>query len=532
MNRKPKTPLLQSLQRAFQLARIANKKGIPAKELVEQVRNANYTRRKFLELSGKTAGSILLGGSLLAQSCKKNIIEEIQEVNVAIIGGGMAGLNAAYQLKKQGVIAQIYEGATRTGGRMYTATGIMAPGLTTELGGEFIDSGHQDMFDLINEFGLPIIDTKVPSELALNQQAYYFNGQHYSEAEVVEAFQVIAPQMEADINAMSDVISWSQHSPFDVSLDNMSITEYLNSIGASGLIKELLDVAYNTEYGLESGQQSCINMLFLISTDTSDDTFKIFGYSDERYKIAGGNQQLVDRLAAEVADQIYTDHMLEAVIPGVTNDRIELNFIKSNGSALAVKANHVICTIPFTMLRNVAMIYDLPKEKMQSIQTLGYGTNAKMMLGFNSRPWRDLGYTGYIFTDNGLQSGWDNSQLQAGTSGGFTIYSGGTIGVNSGSGSEADQAAMLLPKLEEIYPGVSAAYNGNAARFHWPTYPYTMGSYSCYKPGQFTTIGKAEFFSVGNFHFAGEHTSYNFQGYMNGAAVTGRRAAENVLASI
>lgn len=64
---------------------------------------------------------------------------------------------------------------------------------------------------------------------------------------------------------------------------------------------------------------------------------------------------------------------------------------------------------------------------------------------------------------------------------------------------------------------------------HWPGYQFTLGSYSCYKVNQWTTIAGAEFESVDNLHFAGEHCSYDFQGYMNGGAETGRRAAEEIL---
>ena len=66
-------------------------------------------------------------------------------------------------------------------------------------------------------------------------------------------------------------------------------------------------------------------------------------------------------------------------------------------------------------------------------------------------------------------------------------------------------------------------------RFHWPTHPFTKAAYSCFKPGQWTTIAGAEGRPVGNLFFAGEHTSYDFQGYMNGGAQSGKDAAEAVI---
>jgi monoamine oxidase len=88
----------------------------------------------------------------------------------------------------------------------------------------------------------------------------------------------------------------------------------------------------------------------------------------------------------------------------------------------------------------------------------------------------------------------------------------------------------MMTGFEKIFPRSSQKLNGKQTRFTWFNYPQTLGSYSCYLPGQWTSIGNAQFFPVGNLFFAGEHCSYDFQGYMNGGAETGRKAAEDLLA--
>ena len=92
-----------------------------------------------------------------------------------------------------------------------------------------------------------------------------------------------------------------------------------------------------------------------------------------------------------------------------------------------------------------------------------------------------------------------------------------------------DQAAVVLPLIDMVYPGTSATYLANSAiRQHWPSYPYTKGSYASYLKGQwafFTHEGER----VGNQHFCGEHCSENFQGYMEGGAETGTMVAGEVL---
>jgi monoamine oxidase len=167
-----------------------------------------------------------------------------------------------------------------------------------------------------------------------------------------------------------------------------------------------------------------------------------------------------------------------------------------------------------------------------AINNLGYGHNSKLMLGFNSRVWRNYNYSGYVFTDKAIQTGWDNSFGQSGKSGGFTVYGGGKAGLELGTGTAESQSAKFVDQLEKMWPGCKKQYNGKAKRMHWPEYPYSKGSYACYKVGQYTSIRGAEIKPVGNFYFAGEHCSSYYQGFMNGAAETGRMAAQSILKAV
>jgi monoamine oxidase len=128
-----------------------------------------------------------------------------------------------------------------------------------------------------------------------------------------------------------------------------------------------------------------------------------------------------------------------------------------------------------------------------------------------------------------FQLAWDNSFLQPGTAGGLTLYSGGKLGVEAGQGAPAEAVLRLLPGVEKVYPGITKERSNKDARFHWPSFAWTRGSYSCYKPGQWTTIAGSEGEPAGNLYFAGEHCSYDFQGYMNGAAQSGLETAKALM---
>jgi monoamine oxidase len=529
-----RTPLIASLQRAYRLASLANRRGPgtpPLDELVEMA----YSRRRFLRQSAVATAALAAGCGAPTQpqappAGSPPAASGPGAPRIAIVGAGVAGLNAAYKLQKAGLTAKVFEGANRTGGRMFTATDLLGAGLTTELGGEFIDSGHTEMLALMSEFGLEQVDTIGAGTEKLKPETYFINGRHYTQAQAAAAFVPMAKKIAEDYDAMGEVVNFETEGGGST-IDRMSMDEYFTRIGATGWMREMLEAAYVTEYGLELGEQSALNFLFLIGTGDLTDTSAcaVLGESDERYKVRGGNQRVVDELAKRVQPQIQMLHRLEAIRS--KGQGYTLTF-QHEGRAVDEDADLVILTLPFSMLREVKIDVDLPAVKRKAIAELGYGANAKVMVGFKSRPWERRGYAGNVYSDETFQLAWANSYLQPGVEGGLTLYSGGKLAHDAGQGPAEEVAQRLLRGIERVYPGTVAQRNGKVSRFHWPTYPWTKGAYACYKPGQWTTIAGAEGLPVGNLFFAGEHCSYDFQGYMNGGAQTGADAAVAVMAAV
>jgi monoamine oxidase len=538
-------PLLRALQQAFGLAVVANEPGAPSAETLADLATTQ-NRRDFLASAAKLGVFVGVGG--LLSSCEASLVAPAAspgdgglalsnakgltpQPSIVVVGAGLAGLNCAYQLKKAGISASVYDASPRVGGRVFTASNLMAPGLTTELGGEFIDSGHRDMLTLAQEFGLPLYDVESASETVLQKDAYFFDGRQYTVAEVISALQPYAAQIKADGRSLPNTITYDNLTPAAARFDKLSIAGYFDSIGLKGLIRKLLEVAYNTEYGREVNEQTAINFLWLFSADTHKGTLDIFGVSDERYKIQGGNQRLTDALAQQLSGQITLQHKLVALAQNASGQYV-LTFEQAGGQRVQVVADYAVLTLPFTLLRKVDLQLPLPNWKTNAIQNLGYGTNAKLFIGFRNRPWRTNGYTGYIFSDQPVQSGWDSGQLQPTTASAYTVYLGGQEGVRVGAGSAQSQLSRYLPVLETAWPAAKGQYNGRVERMHWPTHPFTLASYACYLPGQYSTIAGAEGKPVGKLFFAGEHCSAWYQGYMNGAAETGRLAAKDLQAAL
>ena len=205
-----KTNLLNTLQKAFHLNAQSARQDIPVDEIRE---TQKISRRKFIETTGKAALLTTIGASAFLQACTSKNKPEI-----VIVGAGIAGLNAAHTLKKSGYLPKIYEASPRTGGRIYTAVDMLAPGLTTELGGEFIDSTHDDIFALIKQFDLPLIDTFVESEKNLTHACYYFDGQIIKDEDILQLFFPFTDQIQKDIDSLSDVISYKTYNEKDLKL--------------------------------------------------------------------------------------------------------------------------------------------------------------------------------------------------------------------------------------------------------------------------------------------------------------------------
>jgi monoamine oxidase len=170
--------------------------------------------------------------------------------------------------------------------------------------------------------------------------------------------------------------------------------------------------------------------------------------------------------------------------------------------------------------------------KRMAIEQQGMGTNSKLNVQFTDRAWRTADANGSTFADTGYQSTWEASRAQAGRAGILVDFTGGTIGKDFGGASADERAQRFLDQIGPVFPSVPASYNGRAVLDYWTGRPFTRGSYAYYRVGQMTSFAGVEGKPSGNCHFAGEHTSYTYQGYMEGAVKSGERAALEVLGAL
>ncbi len=516
-----RTPLFALLQRAARIARNAANLEMPLDEFHgrgTQIR-VDTTRRRLLQ--GAAAGFALTACAPVAHKPTRATDD------IVIVGAGIAGLSAAWRLREAGMASRIYEAQSRVGGRMLSLRNHFPNGHVIELGGELIDTGHVRMRKLAQDMGL-VLDDLLEGETAAD--TWWFDGRRIDEAEIVHALAPLVPAITTDVAALGEgALDYSDRNPAFRALDAMSIADWLDKHGVSGWLRKLIDVAYTTEMGLEIDQQSALNFLTFIGTQDAD-AFKVFGESDERFHVRGGNDQIPRMLAARMAASIETGHVLEAV--RADGDGVRLTF-RRDGASVEVRAGKAILALPFTMLRRVRIDFPLPARKRNAIEHLAYGTNAKLMIGYDRRQWRTHGANGASMSDLPYQTTWDTTRKQIGPTGTLTNFTGGRHGMALGQGTPRAQADAATAALDRVWPGLAALRtNPREARFHWPTHPWSMGSYACFRPRDWSTLRGVMGESVGPLFFAGEHCALDTQGFMEGGCESGQLAAEAVIAQV
>lgn len=453
--------------------------------------------------------------------------ERADAPSIAIVGAGLAGLTAAYRLKLGGCPADVYEASERIGGRCWTLRGHFDDGQIVEHGGELIDTDHHSVRALARELHLKL-DDLIAAEPPGTEMLGWFDGGPFTYEEMTREMRGLAPVLEADLKAAGKSTTWDHFTERGRELDELSIADWIEASvrgGRSSRLGALLETAYTIEFGGPAAKQSSLNIIYLLGS-SKHEPFSIFGASDERFHVDGGNDRLTDELAGRLApDRIRLGTALVGI--RANGHRFDLDF--SPGGTRTYDT--VVLALPFTLLR--AIDYQdagFEPRKVTAIEELGMGTNTKLHLQFEERAWYEQGCTGETFADTGYQNTWEVTRAQPGRAGILVDYTGGAIGDSFRRGTPEEHATRFLQQLEPAIPGLS--WNGKVAMNCWPDDPWTRGSYSYWKVGQYTTFAGIEAVRQGSCHFAGEHTSLESQGYLNGAVESGERVANEILGDL
>lgn len=469
--------------------------------------------------------------------------------NIAIVGAGIAGLVTALRLQDAGIASTLYESSSRVGGRMHSERTYWDDGQHTEWCGAMVDTLHVNMHRLARRFGLGLLDT-IAARPPHGRDTCYLDGRYYEMAQADRDFARIYPEMQRQLGKVSDVTTYANATAEARRLDAMSMHDWVERYvpgGASSSLGRLIEVAYWNEYGRGPDELSALNIVVQLGTQRryqQNHEMNVLGSSDQKYIFAKGSQALPEAIAAALpAGSIRFDRRLLA-IARQPNGRYLLTFA-AGGTTEKVSVDRVVLTIPFIALRGVDYASaGFDAAKRNAIEHLGYGYHTKLHLQFDRRVWMRQGgwpepTSGQIWTTLPVQSALDFSLGQAGRDGLIEVFTAGPAAlIDTPSMPYArvgDSPAVrrhvrsFFDQLDRIWPGVSPAWNGKATFGNAQADPNILASYSCWLVGQYTTIAGHEGQRQGRVHFAGEHTSVDNQGFMEGGAESGFRAADEIL---
>jgi monoamine oxidase len=468
---------------------------------------------------------------------------------IVIVGAGIAGLVTAMHLRDAGIDSTIYESSSRIGGRMHSERQYWSDGQHTEWCGAMVDSLHVNIHRLARRFGLALLDT-IAGRPPHSRDTCFLDGRYYPMAQADRDFAEIYPIMQLQLGKVNALTTYANATPEARRLDAMSMRDWIARYVPGGMTSQLgrlIDEAYCNEYGRTTDELSALNLVVQLGTQRryhENHQMNVLGSSDQKYILARGSQALPEAIAQSLpAGSIQFDHRLLAIARGA-NGTYTLTFA-TGATTEKVYADRVVLAIPFIVLRGIDYASaGFNAAKARAIDNLGYGYHTKLHVQFDRRVWMHQGKwpepaTGQIWTTLPVQSALDYTLGQPGRDGIIEVFTAGAAAMIDTppmpyarigeSDAVRRHVRSFFKQLDQIWPGVSPAWKGKATFGNAQADPNILASYSCWLVGQYTTIAGHEAPPQGRVHFAGEHTSTSDQGFMEGGAESGFRAAREIL---
>jgi monoamine oxidase len=478
-------------------------------------------RRTFLKLALLAAPVI---GTRVWSSPARALSSEARKKRIVIVGAGLAGLVAGYELTKSGQDVTILEAQLRPGGRVQTIREPFSDALYAEAGAARIPDNHELTLRYIKHFGL----TLVPFYPKQKDRVFLLGGKRIrvpagADLDLSQVPLVMTPEerrlgmsglakkyMGEAIGQIGDPTAPDWLNGPAKAYDNLNMAEYLKKQGASEGAIRLLELPVATP------EDDPASLLW----DLRESRYE--SHETTRYKIDGGNDLLPKAFAAKLAPIIRYGCPVVRIEQDSTKIRAT---VAQAGTHHTFEADRLICTVPFPVLRKVEISPNLSDTKRKAIDELAYDTITRVVLQCRTRYWEKDGYNGFGVSDL-PQEIWHASFDQPGTRGLLISYMYFALGQRVGALSEEDRLAFVAREMNKLHPGLVDNLEGHFSKV-WAADPWAGGAAAIPAPGQMRTLCAGIENPEGRVHFAGEHTSH-WTGWMQGALESGLRAAREV----
>ncbi len=413
---------------------------------------------------------------------------------VIVVGAGLAGLTAAYELVRAGFDVQVFEARERVGGRVQTV--FFGAEQHGELGAEFVDDKHTALISYASQFNLMLEPAfKYPDDLC-----YYIDGNFFTQKTLLsqqqdslnDVYQKLDQLLEQLADPAQTLAQWlaAQHSidPF------------------------ACKVVRQQSYGMYAADPEAIGVGFFAYSGTS---------GDRNFRIQGGSSQLAMSFAHFLGDCI---HLNTPVVRIGQQEQTVAVSLKTVQGQVEVFADWIIVTIPWSVLRHLPIEVPLTEAQREAIAHLPYGISVKTLLQYSNRFWQQSSW-GLVVAETPYQTVWESTLTQTGEAGILACTSSGTPSRNV-AGHSVELAQQTVSTLKPNAPKALAT-----ATHDWSADPWSQGSYCYFVPRDLKSWRSDLPYSAGGVIFAGEHTApVEYCGYMEGAIRSGQRAAKQILA--
>jgi monoamine oxidase len=441
---------------------------------------------------------------------------------VVIVGAGMAGLVAGYELKRAGHTPLILEAQHRVGGRVHTLRDPFTEGLYAEVGAMRIPRAHVLTLAYIDKWGLKTNDFTMD-----NPNAYYYIGgrkMRIAEANAdpsLLGFELGPAEMGCTagqlwgraIKPLVDLLEKDGEAAWDEivsTYDQYSTREFLMARGWSEGAIEM--------YGLLENQEAVMNSSFLevFREDAGH-------YYTNMLEIQGGTDRLPHAFLPELAGNIRFGAKMIAI--DQSPDDVTIHY-QTVAGRFKQTADYAIITVPFPVLRHVEVLKPFARAKQRAIRQLHYDASAKILFQCKRRFWEeddgvfgggtitDLPIRNLYYPDHGRETG--RGVILA-------SYTWSEDAQRWGSLFHHDRIEQALEDVAQIHPQVLEEFEVGAS-WMWHDDEFAGGAFALFDPEQQTLLHQQIIAPEGRIRFAGEHASLH-HAWIQGAIESGLREA-------
>ena len=446
--------------------------------------------------------------------------------SVVVIGGGLSGLCAAYELNRAGHRTTVLEAGDEVGGRAHTLRGAFADGLHAEVGPLYVPDTHALVLHYARAFNLALaaapddgrVSVRLLRDRRLRMRPTTEPDWPYAlrDDERALGFEGLYARYQAPLLAkIGDPVDASWSAAAHAELDRLSLPAALLEAGASKAAAELLTAGWGDLWGegIASVSALCVLRDSLLQSG-----------SNAHYRFVDGVDRLPQAFARELGDRVQRRCRVIAI---EQDDRqVRVAFLRE-GRHETIHADRLICALPFWLLREIETPARWSAGKRAAIAAQRSFSALRTTFQMRSRFWLAQAENGQAQTDLGsISAVYDVGAFQDAKHGLLQTYSGGAHARRLAALPEAQRKDELVSALDRVFPGARAQCE-SAVCWSWDQQPHSRGASAWFAPGEMSRHATHLASAEGRVHFAGDHTSPWIR-WMQGALYSGLRAAREV----